>query len=251
MILSDSQVLRNLGGLTVYLDQVADSLSLVDESIQAAEAEFQRQTRVLLETKTIRMNPPEEMVAGEDYDLLDDPHPYRHAGRQQFFRVQSKWRPIQEILSFRLEFDHNNRLVSIPIEWVRLNKRLGEVSVIPWQTAAAFAATAGAAVGVTILGNLAWPGDTVPALIAFDYTAGYTDAATAPDKADIRTHLAQQAAKLTAQGIDRLIPTSVGMDGFSQQYTAMEQKFDRWDKEYAQWLKTFMRTERGVIGGVL
>lgn len=252
-VISTEQVERQCGGVAPYLAQLGAEqgpAALLDAT-WAAQADFERQTRVLLSTKKVVMNPRAEWVQGEDYDLEESPHPYHHVSQQRLIRLVAKWRPIQEILSFRVEFNRDNTLITIPVQWERVNKRLGYISVVPYQIAAAMGVTAGAALGLSILANWGFPGDAVPAMIAFDFTAGYTDCDTAPDKADIRQCLGWMAAANVMRDLPRLIPNSGSGDGFTQSFDGVLQQAESLEKRAEKFIVAFMRRERPLVTGLL
>ena len=71
-VISQDDVKRHLGGVAPYVAQLglADQDAIYSHAIEAAEASFERQTRVLLTPKLIRTNPR----ADEQYDIADAPY---------------------------------------------------------------------------------------------------------------------------------------------------------------------------------
>ncbi len=253
MISDTDRIQRNLGGVMPYLNlQGLDvATATLADAAAAAQAEFERITTVLLETTRIVMNPPSDYVLGTDYDLEDQPHVYHHLSGKQPLRLTTHWRPIQSIQSFRLEFQRGAELFSVPSQWERMDKRMGVITIIPYMFSAAMASSAAAAVGLSVLGGINWVADAVPDLIAFDYTAGYTDTATNPRKADILNCLAWMAAANVLRDIRRLIPNSGTLPGFTESYDSVQQQIDDLDKRAAMYMAAFKKLERPIVAGML
>ena len=254
MVISTDYLKSRLGGLAVYLPYVGDSTAQTDlltEAAEAAQAEFQRQTRVLLETTKIVMNPSDDMKAGTDYDLVEDAHPYHRVNSRRTLRVFSWWKPIQVIHNLRLEFDRKNMMFSSPPEWLRVNKHLGQISIVPYAVAGTYGSTAGMAVGMTLMGNFSYMSDTIDCIVAFDYDAGVADCDTSPAWADVRQHLGWHAAASVARSLPDLVPNSVNTDGFSQAFDTVSAQLEARGKEWDKFIAMFQRRESGLISGVL
>ncbi len=248
-VVTADAVRRHLGGIAPYVSQLglADEAALYDEAIAAAEANFERATRVLLSPKTIRTRPRDD----EEYDIADDPYTLHRAFSRRPVRIQLRWRPVLEVLSVRLEFDRDSTILDVPLKWVRLDKRLGVITIVPFGAAAPAVAAAGASMWLPVLGRSMWPGDAVPQLVAVDYRAGYENAAEDPALADVRDCLARDAAWRVLEAVRSLVPNSVSLDGFTQNFDTVQQRIEQLQKDVQAFLDVFRRRERPLVVGVL
>lgn len=243
--ISTQDVQDHLLGITDLLpDNPGLEERLVADAIAAAEAEFERTTRVLLTPRLIRMNP-----GSDDCDLEEDPLTLRHMNTARSPRFQLRHRPVIELLSFRFEFSTTNRVQSFPLSNVRANKRLGIVTLIPFTNLTA--GLAGASAYWALMGVGSWPGDHIPQFVCIDYRAGYTDADTNSDLADVRHALADRAAAQVLDQVRRLVPGSANLDGFSQQFDTMAQMIADKTTSWKAFLQSFMARERPLVVGVL
>ncbi len=248
-VISQDEVKRHLGGVAPYVEQLGpgEAAALYGQSIAAAEANWERLTRVLLSQKVIRTNPRE----GETYDIADAPYTLHRSFSRRPIRIQLRYRPVNEIYSVRLEFDRDNQILDVPLQWVRYDGRMGVLTIVPYGAAAPAAAAAGATMWLPVLGRAVWPGEVVPQLIAVDYQAGYADAASSPELADVRDCLARDAAWRVLEAVRGLVPSSVGVDGFTQSFDAVQQRIEQLQKEVEAFIEAFKRRERPLVAAVL
>jgi len=248
-VISADDVRRHLGGVAPYVAQLglADEDAVYSHALEAAEAHFERQTRVLLSSKLVRTNPQD----GEEYDLADAPYTLHRSFSVRPIRLQLRFRPVSDVLSVRLEFSRDNRILEVPQDWVRFDPRMGVITIVPYGAAAPAAAAAGATMWLPVLGRAVWPGDVVPQLIAVDYRAGYSDAATNPDLADVRDCLARDAAWRVLENVRGLVPNSIGVDGFSQGFDSLQQRIEQLQKDVEAFIEAFKRRERPLVAAVL
>jgi hypothetical protein len=245
-IIDADAVRSHLIGVAAQLDAlVGDGDSPYLEAANAAQAEFERATRILVEPRTIRMNPD----GTEAYDVEEDPLTLRKMNSARPPRWQLRRRPVIELLSCRFEFSSANRVLSWNPSNLRVNKHLGIVTLVPFTNLTVGAA--GASVYWAVMGTGTWPGDVIPQFVCIDYRAGYTDAATNPDLADLRRALANRAALEVLQRAIRVLPNSDSLDGFSQQFTSVERQVELMGQEWAAFLSAYQRRERPLVAGVL
>jgi len=249
MIITADDVRTHLGGLDRYVDQLGpeQAARAYAERIAAAEAWFQRTTRVRLEPTLIVTYPQE----GQEYDLADDAYTLHGASSTRPIRIQLRWRPIIEIIRVSLEFRRGDQIITFPASWQRINKRLGIITIVPYGAAAPAVAAAGATMWLPVLGRSMWPQDTVPQLIAVDYRAGFEHADTDPELADVRDCIGRDAAWRLLQDIPRLVPDSVTLDGFTQNFTRMHDMISDLQTSVRTFVELYQSRETPIVAGVL
>jgi hypothetical protein len=249
MIISADDVRTHLGGLAQYVDALGPELAAraYAERIAAAEAWFQRTTRVRLAPTHIVTYPEE----GQEYDIADDAYTLHGASSTRPIRVQLRWRPIIEMIQMTLEFHRGAEIIRFPASWERMNKRLGIVTIIPFGAAAPAVAAAGATMWLPVLGRSMWPQDTIPQLLAVDYRAGLENADTDPELADVRDCLGRAAAWRLIQDIPRLVPDSVTLDGFTQSFSRIHEMVEDLQTSVNTFVELYQGRERPMVVGIL
>ena len=236
-----------LGGLTSYVEQISMDADVYGSVIADTIAAFERETRVLLTNKLIRTNPGPD----DTYDIRDDAYAVRGISKMRLIRVALRFKPMTALLSVRLEFNRQNRIISFPEDWQRVNMRLSVLTIIPYGTSAPFSPMAGMAVMLPMLGGMGFPGDVIPALLALDYRAGYPDTATAAEHADVRGYLARQSARHLLVAMRGLVPNSQTLDGFTQNFDTVQQRLDSMAADDDKFLKMFKHAETPIKAGVI
>ena len=211
--------------------------------MEAAETEIQRLTGTRLEPTIIKMNPAE----GDEYDLEEDPFDYQERHWKGWPRFKTRWRPIISVERVAVEWGEGSGLLSIPLDFVRLRKKLGVISLVPSGSAAAVTVGSGYHL-------LSWLGGTqrmgiVPQMVAIDYTAGVTDILSNPDYADLRECIVKEAAQRVIEAIIDAISrgaTSISLDGLSEsadvsglaeQQRVMRESVEKFVRSYNQTMR--------------
>lgn len=247
-VVTTSAVKSHLVGLSPYLEGLSGGgESLLSENIATATAEFERYTSVLLEERTVRMNPR----AGDVYDLEHPPLTLRRMNTMRSPRWHLPHRPIIEILNCRFEFDATRPVVEWPLDNLRVDKMLGVVTLLPFTNMAGAATAGGPQLVWATVGTGVWPGGVLPQFVCIDYRAGYTDTATNPHLADVRRMIAGRAAQYTLQDIRALVPNSLNLDGFSQSFDSIQQRIDTMEKTWQETLYRFTRREKPLVAGII
>jgi len=248
-IIDVDDVKTHLGGMAAYVDLLGPELAAraYSERIEAAEAWFQRTTRIRLEPTRIKTYPRED----EEYDLADDAYTLTNATSSRPIRVQLRWRPVIDVQRVTLEFRRGDEIIEFTASWLRTNYRLGIITVIPYGAAAPAVSAAGATMWLPVLGRSMWPQDSIPQLIAVDYVAGLQNAAISPEYADLRDCLGRDAAWRLIQDIPRLLPDSVSIDGFTQSFARVHEMVDDLQQSVKRFVEGYMAAERPLVVGIL
>jgi len=250
IVIGVAQVRQKMAGMTAYLDLLADATDQVESNIAASIAEFERELQVCIEQKVIKMRPDPVLVLGDDYDIEEPPLDYNVGMIDRW--TLPKWtlrrRPVISIEAMRLEFDRENRVLTIPDQWIRCNKNLGVLSILPIGTAAVSEQT-----GLWFLPLLEgqWLWRVIPQFVAVDYTAGYADPDTDPSLAELRNALASDAAARTLEDITGMIPAGVSLDNFNQNFEAVASRIERMRKGVEQFKASWTRTQRPLKAFVI
>ena len=185
------------------------------EQINAAEADAQRALRVFFTPTEVL---PETTTAAErealdaagtpwveepGYDLEGD----FFSGERWGYLI-TRHKPIIDVHSMRFVYPQPySGVFTIPLDWVRLDKKYGHVRLVPGTQS--FAAPLSAGI-LQIMGA----GRTIPQMIQLRYTAGLTTAAAAfPDLVDL---VIRMAVLRLLQGLFLPASESISADGLSQ-----------------------------------
>ncbi|MEA3400816.1 MAG: hypothetical protein U9R79_06155 [Armatimonadota bacterium] len=230
-VIEHKHVLRRLVGLEPYLDQVrsmpdVDLDELIDENIGAAQSHFERELEMCLERTVIKQDPDEGEVEGVDYDLHEPPLDFERHSFRRLPRFRMRRRPIISVDRMVMRFAEHSSIptFTVPEFWMRIQHNLGIVSIFPVPGAGMVLTQEGFPFLPLLLEGAPWP--VIPQLIRVNYTAGYQSPATDPELRDLRRHLAADAAYMTMQDIRDLLPSSVSIDGASQQFDAVMQRLE-------------------------
>lgn len=205
----------------------------ITAALEAAEAEASRRLRVLFQPTAII---PDDAAQTEIDSLVAAQTPYMQEASYDYdpdFFVGNRWgyivlkeRPVVSVQSIRFAYPApTSSVFDIPNDWIRLDKRFGQIRLIP--ATQQFAAPLSAFV-LQALGG----GRTVPFMIQVRYTAGLTDpGANYPDLLDLVKKMTMYRLLLSA-----FLPASgsISADGLSQSSSfdygkwedALEAKFD-------------------------
>ena len=251
--IAQTDVQRQLGGVAPYVLSVSGNDSgtetlYYDDAIGAVVAEFERDTRIWVTQRTVRMMPSASLVAGE---MQDDAINLRHSFTGRSPRWVLRFRPVGEVLNCRFAFDVNNQVINFPTSWLRVNYRQGIVSVVPYSVAAPMMGSSAMSAFMPFFGMGNFSGGVMPQFVAIDYTAGYTDAPTNPDLADLRLAMAQEAARRVLKAVWGATPNSVNLDGFSQTFDAVKTRLDTQAADWKAFKETFAAHERPLVVGIL
>jgi hypothetical protein len=201
-----------------YFPKVTLTNGYLFERLRVAEAELQRELRVLFTPRTILPDfaLPGELAAaaaagqavlqepGYDYD------PSLFMGNS-YGLIKLRKRPIISVQSICFNYpDPTSTFYTVPIEWVRPDKKYGIINLVPVNTASYLPLSAFI---LSVLGG----GTTVPFMMQIRYTAGLQNAREEyPDLVDI---IKKKAIVTILE--DNYLPSSgsVSADGLSQSMT--------------------------------
>jgi hypothetical protein len=251
-VITAGEVKQHLLGVTQCITEAAaqegfDEADFYASAISAAEAEFERDTRILLTPRTIRMDPD----GSEEYDLTEDPLDLHRAFSKRSVRFHLRRRPVIEILRMRFAFSGDYKLLDFPDEWLRINHRMGTVQIAPYGATGVAAASAGGLMYLPHMGYWSYPGGVIPRFVAIDYRAGYDAPEDDDDYADLCDGLRRMAAERVLRRARSIVPNSVSLDGFSQNFDAVQQRLDDLEKQKDKFVQKYKHRERSMVVGVL
>ncbi len=136
-------------------------------------------------------------VQGQDYDVAEAPYDfiYDRWWGGAWGALQFRYRPIQKIEAFFLVYPLLNVVSQIPTEWFDeiLDHQVGLIRTVPSTNLQLLPLFSNM---IAVLG----PGQTIPGVLRFQYTAGFTDAELSGQYRFIRQLVAYRAA-ITALGV--------------------------------------------------
>lgn len=225
-------VRRCLIGLESFFAKFGDVTAqntAIDHAITDANARVRRELHVELGTVRVVSWPEASKVEGTDYDVTEEPYDYSSSQYRAWGFLRLRRRPVQSIERVRIMLGPTNTVLTYPSEWIRLNKKPGQLSIVP---------TPGAGWSGMVLQNGQYflpllshgmLSDNVPHVIAVDYTAGLGNALSYDEDADANyADLRHQCARLAAQELlvdfsNMVAPgiqsTSISEDGASESIT--------------------------------
>jgi len=230
-------------GLSPYLEQAEDVERIISDNIQAATDRFERELEAHVSGKVvIKMRPHSGLVKGVDYDIEEPALDWTQHKLRTLPVFMMRRRPIISVERVSMEFEEDLQILDVPQSWLRIQKNLGIVKLLPIATAAAMLTME----GIPFLPMLSrgWPWEIVPQFICVDYTAGYEHPTQEADLRDLRRHLAAQAALYTFEDIQDNVVSSVSMDGINQSFDAVEQRLKRRAERVEQFLDEWKKRYR-------
>lgn len=189
--------------------------SLAFSAIAAAEREFEEDMRVTLRTRRyVSSISAESKTAGTDYDEVEDLYDYFTSSYPQRGHFTLRNSPVQSVQSVKLMYGSNMTLIEYPSQWIRVNRAMGNVSIVPALTNVSY--MAGAFILPLLNGGAL--NHVVPQIVSIDYTAGIPDVASNYKWAHLRLALAQRAALTILPSVAEMVSTAASRDGVSTQF---------------------------------
>lgn len=242
-IITTADIKRRLIGLKPYLDQ-ADALlpgieGLLEQNLAASTARFERELQTCFEPTVIHQDIAEGEVQGVDYDLREPALDWERRGAVALLQVKLLRRPVLSIESIMLKLSDEYPLFTFPPAWYKSHVQfnLGVVSIVPVPIGDAMLSGTGQVMYTWLTGRMPYP--IMPQLLRVNYTAGYRDGATDPQLAELRRHLANDAALNTLRDLRDMIPSSVSLDGASQSFDTVHQRLEERQAEIDAFLKAW------------
>jgi hypothetical protein len=185
-------------------------------------SEIERALKITINKKRILTQPDTGLVRGVDYDIEEDPYPFRPDKWHQMGMINLRRRPV--ISLERIEFFSvvDSKILDLS-SWIRLDKTKGRVNISFPKTGDS-GVFPGLAYGIMMAQRYA-VNYHYPHGFKIDYTAGYPDASCVD--ADLRDIIGKIAAcKLLNIIGDGLIAgfssSSLSMDGFSESFSSTQ-----------------------------
>lgn len=164
--------LLNLDRYMAYYGDADAQAAVIKGKLRNVDARMQRELLVTMKTQRIKADPESTFVLGRDYDIREDTYDYHRSQYAAFGWIRTRRRPIISVERVRLMMGPSNTVVTYPSAWIRVNHKSGHVSIVPtpgpgWSGIVL-------QTGQYFLPYLAggWIRDSVPQIIAIDYTAG-------------------------------------------------------------------------------
>lgn len=243
-VISPENVKRQLISLQPALERLSqgDVDKLIQESIAASQAEFERETRIFLWPRIIKTFPLSTDVLGVDYDLQQDQFDFYQSGYRTVGFFESRFKPLQSLQRLSVEYGATHTLLTYPPDWIRIQTTTGHINVVPIS-----ALGAGPTYGLLQpefwlpLLSGGWLNGVIPLIISIDYTCGISDIATNDQYADLKLALAKAASIYIRDAITEMVPMSVSVDGVAlpypsilQQTQVLRQEWEAFKIEYAR-----------------
>lgn len=219
-----------------------------DYYINAALVDFERFLTIDIRKKVYKTNPDAALVQsrfwreGVDYTDEEDSYPFDPKLWTNFGFVQLRHKPVISIDRAILNSPVQSEVMDlIDRNWVRLQKKTGQVNLFP---------TGGMSYGPYAVGAMPWRmlGYRFPQGFEFDYTTGYKSSDFVPD--DLREVIAKFATIKTLQSVGDgvmagLSSQSVSLDGLSESFSSTQSatsayfgaRILSYTKEIEVWLK--------------
>lgn len=269
-VITTDQVLRQLLGISAVLAQLDQGQvqQLASDAIDAAQAEFEEESKLLLWMRTIKTFPGSTDVfdpagtLGGTYNIRGTQFDFYKSGFRSMGYFQLPYRPLVVTrdstgainnIGVSVQYGPNQNLIAYPAAWIRPQEDVATIAIVPY---------AGAFGGV-ISGNLqpefwlpllagGWMNDVVPCVVTIDYqagirvgsvTAGVPDVMIDPKWAELRMGLARMAALWIREGLNELIPASGSLDGVSTTFQSAQGMWDRLQNKVAEFKDRYIRME--------
>ena len=254
---------------TTAQEKQADVDAMLTKSIQEAQGVFESETFTFLTQRKVLTYPPEPdangnlPVLGTDYDAADSGYDYMKVDwHETFGSLKLKHRPVVSVEALKLRYGQLGTpsiALNFPDQWKIIDYRLGLVHIIPIIGVGAYAAATLAI--LTVAGANLANTNTLPNVIAVDYTAGFLpkdfDAETddpliASPFEDVRPYLACVRYIAAAKVLRKLNRTltmtggSISIDGLSQskQPNALQGYIDDYEKQAKELKDLALRARR-------
>jgi len=247
-IITAAEVKRRIIGLKPYLDQVDALLKaeegeqspgvvgLIDENIAAATARFERELETCLEATVIHQDIADGEVQGVDYDLREPALDWDRKASVSLLQIKLRRRPVISVESIALKLSDDYPLFTFPPGWYEghVQFNLGVISIVPVPVGDAMLSSTGQVMYQWLTGRMPYP--VMPQLLRVNYTAGYADPVNDPQLAELRRHLANDAALKTLADVRDLLPSNVSIDGASEGFDTVQQRLEARQAEIDEFL---------------
>ena len=219
--------------------------------IRAALADFERFLTIDIKKRIYKTNPDSSLVRaqiwreGVGYTDEDDAYDFDPQLWTNYGFVQLRHRPVISIERAMLYSPVSGEVLDLKNRnWIRLQKRLGQVNLFP---------TGGLSYGPYAVSAMPWGivGHAYPQGFNFDYTTGYPTAEFVPE--DLREVIAKWATIKTLASVgDGLLAgfssQSVSLDGLSESFSSTQSAtsayFGARIKEYQDEVKDWLQRNR-------
>jgi hypothetical protein len=238
-----------LAGLGPYVEAATGGDSGKQErlytlAIAAAHTRFEQELQMAIDKKVIKMQPDSTLVKGEDYDEEEAPLDYisGQISTSRLPRYRLRRRPVLSVERLLLAFSPEYTVLTVPAQWVRLNKHMGTVDIVPVGASAQVALQMGMWFAPLVAQD--WPWRAIPQFVCIDYTAGFENPETDPALDEMRPALLRAAAAEVGRSLRNLLPTTISVDGLTHSLDPLYQRLEQYEKETQDFLRAWQRRNR-------
>lgn len=172
--------------------------------------------------------------------------------RDNYGPIRLQYRPVVSVQRMRITLGPIDTVIDLPLDWLRVDKRAGEINLVPIRGTAQLSSMAA---GLAMLTSLGFANtEYMPDSIAVDYVVGLpSDWATNEysEWSDLKLHLADWCALQLLRDIDHVYGAGLAnvansADGLSQQlnYDRFQQKTAQLEARLTQFMETLNAQEQ-------
>lgn len=229
-----------LAGLEQWLDAAARSESAYDDSriennINRWTREFERETRFRVNQVQVcgypdgTYNSPdmETDVTGNLPLIVETPYTFEPwKWRMDYGPIRLYSRPVLQVQRVRITLGPQDTVISLPAEWLRIDKTMGEINIVPIRGTAQLATMAA---GLAMLTTMGFSNtEYLPDSIAVDYIAGLpTGWQDSAEWGDVALALADWCALKLLHDIDHVFAAGLGVVSLSADGVSQQRQYDR------------------------
>ena len=261
-------IISHLTGLDNWLANAAQSASRYDRKkieslVPKMIARFQRQTHFRITQCQVSTRPDGTFPATVDTPLVrEDGYAYYADDASDYLRIVLKTRPVQIVQRLRLTYQ-GVTVSEIPNSWLSVDRRSGQVEVVPYFSSAMYA---GLAQAFAIFGMTAGMRTFLPNAWQVDYIAGLPVGAPDgtgyyqggwqddPEWGDLVMELEKYCALQVLYDIAHLADaglSSIQIAGESRNYTRFADRKKELEDGYAAFLKDFKADQPPITMSVV
>ena len=261
--ITPNMVKQRLVGLDMWLDAARKSGveyddSTIAELIQVACRQFEVEAQMRIDPVRIRnfddgMYPP----VGETYPIEDEPpSAYERDMVRDYFGTTLNHRPVRKVDRVRVMLSHNQQLITMPTEWIRIDELSGRLWILPVTGAAMVAGVMLQLVNFQIAFGTR---DYIPNTFCVDYVVGLPDSwwtqhKWLPLKYVLTEYAAYYVLKDISEAFDAgLLSKIIGGDGMSQQlnYSRFEKRKEELYQSVQRYISNMHAQESPILLGVV
>jgi len=253
--------------LALYGDATAQNAA-IDEALADADARIERELQVTLGTVRVKSWPEAGLEKGDDYDVDEEPYDYHAEQFRRFGFLRLRRKPVISIERVRIMLGPENKILTYPSQWIRINHKLGHLSIVPTPGAGWQGIVMQSGYYLLPYISFGYIQDNLPQIIAVDYTAGLGDGASYgehfdPQYGDLRHQRGRLAAAEILLDLSNSVAPGIGSksiseDGASQSVsytrggtTLFGAQIDRINTDWETFKKSWFDSNVGLVFAVV